>query len=96
MRSLYKEDGTLLTTYGEIEDEILGLYGNLMGKENNNLDDIDIVAMREGSQLSNEQMWLLEVPVIEVEIEKALKDIGDLKAPGVYGFGEFFLNPLGE
>lgn len=89
MRSLYKEDGTLLTTHGEIEDGILGLYGNLMGKANNNLDDIDIVAMREGSQLSNEQMWLLEVP-IEVEIEKALKDIGDLKAPGVYGFGEFF------
>lgn len=96
MRSLYKKYETLLTTHGEIEDDILCLYGNLMVKENNNLDDIDIVAMKEGRQLSNEKIWPLEVLVTEVEIEKALKDIGDLKAPGLYGFCAIFLNPLGE
>lgn len=37
MRRLYKEDETLLTNKEDIENEVLGLYGNLMGKENDNM-----------------------------------------------------------
>lgn len=48
MRRLYKEDGTLLTTQEDIENEILGLYGNLMDKENDNIKGINIDAMKEG------------------------------------------------
>lgn len=39
MRRLYKEDETLLTNKEDIENEVLGLYGNLMGKENDNMED---------------------------------------------------------
>ncbi|KAI5406239.1 hypothetical protein KIW84_052830 [Lathyrus oleraceus] len=68
MRILYKKDGILLTNKEYIENEILGLYGNLMGKENDNMEGIDVVDMREGPQLSNEKRWVLETPVIETEI----------------------------
>ncbi|KAI5394549.1 hypothetical protein KIW84_061265 [Lathyrus oleraceus] len=55
------------------------LYGNLMGKANDNLYGIDIATMGEGPQLSNEKEWMLETHVNESETVKALKDIGDLK-----------------
>ncbi|PNY02575.1 hypothetical protein L195_g025887 [Trifolium pratense] len=90
LRTLYREDGTMVTTHEDIEQEVLSLYGNLMGKADTNLEGIDIVAMRDGPQITNDQKELLLAPIMEDEILRALKSIGDLKAPGMDGFGAKF------
>lgn len=61
-----------------------------MGKANENLVGIDIVSMREGPQLSADQKRVFGVSVTEIETVQALKDIADLKAPGVDGLGAKF------
>jgi hypothetical protein len=90
LRAIYKEDGTLLTNHEDIEQEVLQLYGNLMGRADDNLRGIDIVAMRTGPQISSDQRELLITPITEGEIYTALKSIGDLKAPGLDGYGAHF------
>ncbi|PNX74719.1 ribonuclease H, partial [Trifolium pratense] len=49
-----------------------------------------ITAMREGPQLSNEQREKLVIPITDKEIEDALQSIGDLKSPGIDGYGAYF------
>lgn len=66
-----------------------------MGKADTNLNTVDIDDMRKGTQIIMEQRIDLIVPVTEAEIVKALKDIGDLKAPGADGYGYEFLKLLG-
>ncbi|CAK8568197.1 unnamed protein product [Lathyrus sativus] len=61
-----------------------------MGSANNNLNEINIVAIKEGPRLSNEHMRMLEMPVTEAKFTQALNSIGDLKAPGVDGYGAKF------
>ncbi|KAI5429718.1 hypothetical protein KIW84_034336 [Lathyrus oleraceus] len=90
MTSICHEDGTILYNQDEIGMEILGFYGNLMGKANEDLIGIDLVAMKGGPQLANDQRSVLVRPISEHEILQALKDIGDLKAPCVNGFGAKF------
>lgn len=65
----------------------MDFYGKLMGKAEMNLNGFDIVSMRKGNQVTIEQRKDLIVPVTETEIVKALKDIGDKKAPGQDGYG---------
>lgn len=90
MASICREYGTILSNQDEIEIEILGFYGNLMGKSNDGLIGIDLVVTRGGPQLINDQRSMLVRPISEHEILQALKDIGDLKAHGVDGFGAKF------
>ncbi|XP_058778586.1 uncharacterized protein LOC131652662 [Vicia villosa] len=54
-----------------------------------NLNGVDIDALRNGTQINMEQRKNLIKPVIETKIEKALKGIGDSKAPG-RGYGSIF------
>lgn len=86
MKNIYKKDGIPLTTHEEIERDIFELYDNLMRKVENNMEDIDIVATREGTRLTNEQRYHLEEPATEAKIFKVLKDIGYLMAPRVDGY----------
>jgi hypothetical protein len=51
---------------------------------------IDIVAMRAGLQFTNAQREFLAAPILENEIYQALHCIGDLKAPGLDGYGAKF------
>ncbi|XP_045791547.1 uncharacterized protein LOC123886260 [Trifolium pratense] len=74
LRTLYREDGTMVTTHEDIEQEVLSLYGNLMGKADTNLEGIDIVAMRDGPQITNDQKELLLAPIMEDEILRAPKE----------------------
>jgi hypothetical protein len=43
LKTLYIENGTMLTSHEDIEQEVLNLYGNLMGKAEENLKGIDIL-----------------------------------------------------
>ncbi|CAK8579067.1 unnamed protein product [Lathyrus sativus] len=61
-----------------------------MGKEDNNINHIDIEAMRMGKQLNLEQREYLTRNITEDDIIKALRGIGNLKAPGLDGYGAKF------
>jgi hypothetical protein len=90
LRTIYREDGTMAATHNDIEHEVLSLYGSLMGRADSNLMGIDIMAMRAGPQFSTDQREMLVAPIQENEIYQALHCIGDLKAPGLDGYGAKF------
>ncbi|XP_058776752.1 uncharacterized protein LOC131651098 [Vicia villosa] len=87
---LQRDDGSIVTSQEDIEAEFLRLYGNLMGSANMTIQHIDIDAMRRGKQLNNEQRDYLISRVTTEEIKEALQGIGDLKSPGVDGYGANF------
>lgn len=68
MSTLQTSDGTILTTQTEIEDEVLGFYGNLVGTFAKNLKGIDIIDMTQGNQLNLEQRNYLISQVSEEKI----------------------------
>lgn len=87
MRNLCKADGTILATKEDIKGEVLEFYGKLMGNAKLHMEDIDIVAMRDGKQLIMDQRSMLIGPISIQKIKTALKSIINVKAPGVDGFG---------
>ena len=90
-----QNNGTTLENHQDIEREIMEFYGNLMGEEDNNLNHIDIDAMRKGNQLNMVPREFLICNIYVQEIEKALKGIGDTKAPGIDVYGANFLKLVG-
>ncbi|CAK8567230.1 unnamed protein product [Lathyrus sativus] len=92
---LYKDDGTCIHNQEDIEKEVCEFYGKLMGTREPRINMIDIV-MREGPQLSMEQRAGLISPVSVTEITNALKGIGDLKSPGIDGYGGKFFKASWE
>ncbi|KAL5184132.1 Transposon TX1 uncharacterized protein [Glycine soja] len=93
MSILQKGDGTILTEQSDIHNEVMEFYRKLMGSTASNLRHIDIQAMRDGKQITFDQGTFLTATVTEAEIVKALQGIGDLKAPGIDGYGaKFFKN----
>lgn len=87
---LLQEDGTVVHQQEDISNEVLNFYGKLLGETHEKLKSVDIVAIRNGKQLDRIQRAELVKMVDIEEIEVALKSIGDLKAPGVDGFGAKF------
>ncbi|XP_050919463.1 uncharacterized protein LOC127137006 [Lathyrus oleraceus] len=81
IKYLCKEGGTLIGKHEDIEEKIIDFYGKLMGKAEMNLNGFDIVSMRKGNQVTIEQRNDLIMHVTETEIVKALKYIGDKRAP---------------
>jgi hypothetical protein len=47
--------------------------------------------VRKSPQITNDQRVFLVAPILEDDIFRALKSNGDLKAPGLDGFGASFL-----
>ncbi|CAK8531160.1 unnamed protein product [Lathyrus sativus] len=90
LTNLRKSDDRKLSDQNDIEEEVMEFYKNLMGKEDNNINHIDIEAMRMEKQLNMEQREYLTRNIIEDDIIKALRGIGDLKAPGLDGYGAKF------
>ncbi|XP_058762538.1 uncharacterized protein LOC131635918 [Vicia villosa] len=87
---LIKEDGGVCDTHEAMEEEVLNFYKGLMGTAEKNLEGVDIAAIRKGKQLCREQRIMPSSPIKECEVEKALRSIGDLKAPGLDGYGSKF------
>ncbi|CAK8543473.1 unnamed protein product [Lathyrus sativus] len=90
LTNLRKSDGRQITTKTNIEEEVINFYRNLMGKDINNISHIDIEAMRMGRQLNIEQREYITRTISEADFTKALRGIGDLKAPGLDGYGAKF------
>lgn len=90
MHNIQKEDGTVIHTQKELENEVLAFYTKLMGTTAAELEGIDTNAMRGGPQLNADQRDLLTHPVTENEIVIALKGIDNDKSPGIDGYGAYF------
>lgn len=61
-----------------------------MGTKYSNMNGIEIDTMRRGNQVPNVISQDLQKPLTTIEIEQALKQIGDMKAPGLDGYSEKF------
>lgn len=83
IQTIVKTFDILLIKHKDIENEVMNFYGDLVGSADNTMDDIDIVAMRQGPQLTLD----LISHVTEVEIKKALADTGHSKSPSLDGYG---------
>lgn len=90
INSLTNDDGITINDRAGIEEEILYFFDNLMGKTERQMDGIDITVLRNGKQVSNSDNQFLTATVTEEEIKKALFSIGDLKSPGLDGYGAKF------
>ncbi|XP_058777117.1 uncharacterized protein LOC131651471 [Vicia villosa] len=86
----HHENGNLIQKQDEIEKETLNFYGDFMGKTSDKLIGVDITAIRQGNMVSMKQKKNLKRPIHEPEILKSLKCIGNIKAPGIDGFGSKF------
>lgn len=90
MTMIKKVDGNYAIEQEDIMQEVMCFYKNLMGTKEQHLKHIDIDAIRRGKQFSTAQRNYLISTVIESETFKALEGIGDLKAPGIDGYGAKF------
>jgi hypothetical protein len=90
LHMISRDDGTTIQKQEDIAQEVCAFYRQLMGTSASCLRKIDITAMREGPQLSMDQRDQLIAPVTDSEIKQALKGIGDLKSPGIDGYGAKF------
>ncbi|XP_058784375.1 uncharacterized protein LOC131659164 [Vicia villosa] len=87
---LHQNDGTVLNAKDEIHQEVLKYYRSIMGTKVPTLKHVDIDILRKGKQITRAQGDCLIARVTEEEIRIALKGIGDLKAPGIDGYGAKF------
>lgn len=87
---LYNDQGVLLTKPEEIQEEIVGFYRSLLGTAAPIIQAIDLQTVRAGASLSLEARSRLLVPITKQEINDALNNINDSKAPGIDGFNSFF------
>lgn len=90
IHTLQIESGVVLKDVVNIEEEVLKFYEKLMATADRVRNDIDVSVMREGPQLNNDQHKTLIAPVTEQEVVNALKNIDDLKSPGIDGYGAYF------
>ncbi|XP_058777112.1 uncharacterized protein LOC131651467 [Vicia villosa] len=96
IRNIMNEIGTMLFDQKEIEEEVRKLYSNLVGTATTNLNNIDILEMRSGKQITIKQSDLLTTSIIEEEIFNNLKGISDLSAPRIDAFGSKFFKATWE
>ncbi|XP_049394649.1 uncharacterized protein LOC125858928 [Solanum stenotomum] len=74
----------------EIENEAITFYQKLLGQNASRLPSVDKKVMKEGGKLNKEQQMKLAATVTIEEVESALQEINDLKAPGKDGLNAVF------
>lgn len=90
IRNIINSHGILLQTDNEITEEVTGHYRELWGTAATATPAIDPTILKEGPVLNMEQQRGLIQPVTREEVYEALKDIDDMKAPGVDGLNAYF------
>ncbi|CAK8532031.1 unnamed protein product [Lathyrus sativus] len=83
-------EGVIQTDHQKIEEEILKFYKDLVGKSVGKLKSINLVDLRNGPQLNNDQRDALSCSIFDAKIKTALYGIHDNTAPGIDGFGAKF------
>jgi hypothetical protein len=86
MNNITRQDGSVAHCQPEIEQEVLDFYGKLMGQKEDILEGINVAVMRDGPQISHDQIGILLAAVTDREIKAALDSMGDNKSPGIDGF----------
>ena len=86
LSSLVGNSGSSLLSFQDIEIEVLQFYSQLVGTNAGRTRAVDIQIMRSGTVFSHSERLQLIAPVQIQEIEDALQNIGNLKAPGIDGF----------
>ncbi|XP_056688365.1 uncharacterized protein [Spinacia oleracea] len=79
-----------LTTIEEIKEEVSSFYKSLIGTAASTLESIDVNIVRKGKQLTFDAAERWVQPVLDVEIDNALKDIDIIKAQGLDGLDSLF------
>ena len=87
---LQNNQGEVLTTASDIQNEILSFYQKLQGSSTKGRIGINKAIMRAGTQLDSKDTNLLSRDINDKEIIKALYGINDSKAPSVDGFNAVF------
>nr|CCA65981.1 hypothetical protein [Beta vulgaris subsp. vulgaris] len=87
---LQNDRGDQLTENTEIQNEICNFYRRLLGTSSSQLEAIDLHVVRVGAKLSATSCAQLVQPITIQEIDQALADIDDTKAPGLDGFNSVF------
>ncbi|KAK6797907.1 hypothetical protein RDI58_005609 [Solanum bulbocastanum] len=90
INSLVTAEGNIAQSQEEIEGEVCTFYKELLGKAAQKIPSVNIDTMKHGNTLNREQQVLLAAKMTKEEVEKALKDINDMKAPGIDGFNACF------
>nr|XP_033517244.1 uncharacterized protein LOC104116348 [Nicotiana tomentosiformis] len=83
--------GFTITEPTTIREEIVQFYKSLMGSRANKLHAVNMMVMKNGPTLTQQQQIRLNAEVTDEEIYEGLKDIGSNKAPGIDDYNtEFF------
>lgn len=90
IRTLQRENVSVACSHDQNEQEVMKFYDALMGEAKDQLDGVDIHTMRDEVQLNHAHRDFLTAPVINMKINKALKDIRENKTLGINGFGSGF------
>lgn len=85
-----KDDDSSVTLQEDLENEVIQFYSKLLGQSSGHWRGLDIVALRNGKQLSRDQCQHLIRPIAEEEITNGFKSLGDRKAPGLDGYNAKF------
>lgn len=84
----------IITSPEDIHQELVQFYQNLLGTCASSLEAIDLPVVKRGATLSLEASRCLIEPVRATEIDNALSNIDDNKAPGVDGFNALFFKKI--
>ncbi len=91
IRSLYKEDDTIITELREILKEEEIFYKTLYTKPDHQTIDKSLFQHTDIPKLSVDDLEICDAPISEIEIGKALKNLPNNKTPGTDGFtSEFY------
>ena len=92
---LQNAQGEILTSPETIKEEIVTFYKTLLGSCAPSLTALDLATIRAGPVLSLNTRASLIQPVTIEEINRALHEIDDNKAPGIDGFNALFFKRCG-
>ncbi|XP_052176632.1 uncharacterized protein LOC127790939 [Diospyros lotus] len=87
--TVHKADGSLTTSQSQVEDEFMGYFKGLLGRDSL-FDDIDPMVLDSCPKVSVQQAQNLIKMVSRQEIKVALDGIGEDKAPGLDGYTSCF------
>lgn len=79
-----------MTNPQDIQDEVKLFYKKLQGTNDESLEGIDLRDIRSGPRLTQQYCEKLTQQVTYAEIDNALADIDDNKAPRLDGFDAVF------